>query len=135
MFTVIDERYYFYTDSCLYGDVIGVVFTNGWTCADMVEEAPYNCPYVPSQCCASCAPSTTTTTPTTTTTVPTTTPAQTTTSAVTTTTSAITTTAQSLDADAQCDNIRGPGSYMCRVYILLYDLAKIRLKTLHLKNI
>ncbi|CAC5368295.1 ADAMTS6 [Mytilus coruscus] len=47
-------------DNCLFGDKKGKVFSSGWSCADMMRLAPYNCPAVPIDCCASCAPPTTT---------------------------------------------------------------------------
>ncbi|VDI66892.1 Hypothetical predicted protein [Mytilus galloprovincialis] len=48
-------------DNCLFGDKSGSVFSNGWSCADMMRIASNNCPVVPIKCCASCAPPTTTT--------------------------------------------------------------------------
>ncbi|XP_076089020.1 A disintegrin and metalloproteinase with thrombospondin motifs 7-like [Mytilus galloprovincialis] len=48
-------------DNCLFGDEKSNVFSNGWSCAKMVQVAPNNCPAVPIKCCASCAPPTTTT--------------------------------------------------------------------------
>lgn len=56
----------FTIDTCLYGDRVGVIFGNGWTCQDMIVQGPNNCAQtqIQSLCCASCNP--TTTAPTTT---------------------------------------------------------------------
>ncbi|XP_071150527.1 uncharacterized protein [Mytilus edulis] len=98
-------------DSCLYGDKLGAVFTNGWTCSDMVANAPNNCPSNAVTCCYSCAPYLTTTTVTQSTstlsTLETTSPMP----LVSTSSVAL----QSLDADSQCESNRGAGSFMCRV--------------------
>ncbi|CAC5392416.1 unnamed protein product [Mytilus coruscus] len=55
-------------ETCLYGNRKGAFFTNGWTCEDMVREAPQMCAAHTTACCASCAsttrtPATSTTTP------------------------------------------------------------------------
>lgn len=103
----------FLVESCLYGDKLGVVFSNGWTCADMVTNGPHNCPNNAITCCYSCAPYLTTTTAL---------------SSSTTLSSSVTTTgiqpvstssvpSQSPDADSQCASNRGAGSFMCRVWI------------------
>lgn len=102
------------TDSCLYGDMEGQVFSNQpWNCSDVAAIAPNNCPLVPNKCCHSCAPylpSTTTsgtTQSTTTGTGTTTTPP--------TTTPPTTTPVQLTGADLQCEAALGSGSYLCRV--------------------
>ncbi|XP_063412650.1 uncharacterized protein LOC134695353 [Mytilus trossulus] len=43
-------------ESCLYGDVVGSIFSNGWSCADVVANAPKDCHLVHVDCCHSCAP-------------------------------------------------------------------------------
>ena len=52
--------------TCLYGDQKGAVFSNGWTCQDMIANGPNNCAIASTCCCSSCGP--TTQAPTTTTT-------------------------------------------------------------------
>ncbi|CAG2226421.1 ADAMTS18 [Mytilus edulis] len=74
------------SDTCLYGDQFGAVFSNGWTCQVMFVQGPNNCAQtqIQSSCCASCNPTTTApTTTTATTTRATTTRATTTTSTTT----------------------------------------------------
>ena len=44
--------------TCLYGDEKGAVFSNGWTCQDMIANGPHNCAVVPKLCCSSCGPTT-----------------------------------------------------------------------------
>ncbi|CAG2226960.1 unnamed protein product [Mytilus edulis] len=105
-------------ETCLYGDKRGVIFSNGWTCEDMVREAPGYCSST-TACCASCAPPTTTstTTPASTTTDSNTTAATPSVVTITspTTTTLVTTTVQTTtDADQQCVQNRGTGSYLCR---------------------
>ncbi|VDI82939.1 Hypothetical predicted protein [Mytilus galloprovincialis] len=105
-------------ETCLYGDKRGVIFSNGWTCEDMVRNAPGYCSST-TACCASCAPPTTTstTTPATTTTDSNTTAATPSVVTITspTTTTLVTTTVQTTtDADQQCVQNRGTGSYLCR---------------------
>ena len=44
--------------TCLYGDEKGVVFSNGYTCQDMIANVPHNCAYFSTLCCSSCGPTT-----------------------------------------------------------------------------
>lgn len=65
--------------TCLYGDQKGAVFSNGWTCQDMIANGPNNCAAASVLCCGACgpttqAPTTTSTTTTTPTPAPVTTP-------------------------------------------------------------
>ncbi|XP_063412867.1 A disintegrin and metalloproteinase with thrombospondin motifs 3-like [Mytilus trossulus] len=74
------------SDTCLYGDQVGVIFGNGWTCQDMIVQGPNNCAQtqIQSSCCASCNPTTTAPTTTRATTTRATTTRATTTTATTT---------------------------------------------------
>ena len=59
--------------TCLYGDVKGAVFSNGWTCQYIIANESHNCAVASTWCCSSCGPTTqapTTTTTTTTTPAP-----------------------------------------------------------------
>ncbi|CAC5368028.1 unnamed protein product [Mytilus coruscus] len=48
------------SDTCLYGDQVGAIFGNGWTCQVMFVQGPHNCAQtqVQSSCCATCNPTT-----------------------------------------------------------------------------
>ncbi|CAC5383740.1 unnamed protein product [Mytilus coruscus] len=97
-------------ESCLYGDKLGSLFSNGWTCADMVINAPNNCPNNAITCCHSCAPYLTTTTDLSSSTTSST--LETSSGMQPVSTSSVT--LQSLNADSQCESSRGAGSFMCR---------------------
>jgi hypothetical protein len=56
--------------TCLYGDKKGAVFSNDWTCQDMIANGPNNCAVASTLCCSSCGPTTQAPTTTTTTTTP-----------------------------------------------------------------
>jgi len=118
------------TGSCLYGDQEGQIFSNQpWNCSDIANSYSYNCPAVPIKCCDSCAPYLPSTTTITTasgstghgsTMMPTTSGSgstvapQSSSSLVSVATTSVVTDLS--DADAQCESIRGSGSFMCRVY-------------------
>ena len=117
------------TGSCLYGDQEGQIFSNQpWNCSDIANSYSYNCPAVPIKCCDSCAPYLPSTTTITTasgskghesTMMPTTSESGSTVASQSSSSSVSVATTNVVnhlsDADAQCESIRGSGSFMCRV--------------------
>lgn len=99
---------------CLYGDKIGPVFKNGWTCTDMMNNSPRYCnnSAIHMKCCHSCALYLKTSTASK--------PSSTYTNNVETTsyTEPVSTSSVpplTLDVDDQCQRILGAGSFLCRV--------------------
>lgn len=99
---------------CLYGDKIGPVFKNGWTCTDMTNNSPRYCnnSAIHMKCCHSCALYLKTSTASK--------PSSTYTNNVQTTSSTEPVSTSSvppftLGVDDQCQSILGAGSFLCRV--------------------
>lgn len=101
-------------ESCLYGDKIGPVLRNGWTCRDLITKLPINChtSAIHIKCCHSCAQYLKTTTVSH--------PSSTYTNKIKTTSyiAPISTSSVppfTMSVDDQCESIFGAGSFLCRV--------------------